>query len=306
MYSGNKDDMTPRTGILLLTTDRYVQVAEFCIEQLRANWPSHPSLHVCGCSQPLTRGNFIPYKCASADWAGICLEAVERLIAEGIEYSYLILDDHPPFGPCAAEHLDQTIPCHARDVEAACVSLVGWDQYPMLRHQSSTPDAEGWRRNDAGYKWKFNLHPALWSCKALREILVSLRAVRPGTISARCFEFLAGLRDAPIPDVLKSATYRIEGDSHATGTVWFRRRGTRRLARIAIHALRAAAGINVALRQRVDLKFLPFTNFRNGPYPIYWSGILRQGRTNDDLIAFLRMTTQNDLLAAIEALPSRV
>ena len=141
-------------AILLPTYDAYAPVARFTLGRIDACWPEHPEVFVCGIAgSPMPFGKVLPLTADPRDWVGIALDAVRRLQDEGVEWLYLILDDHPPFGPCNANYLNRRLPENAAALGAIQVNLLGWDQHqpragrrpragaPLLAAQRARPSA---------------------------------------------------------------------------------------------------------------------------------------------------------------------
>ena len=191
-------------AILLPTCDAYAPVARFTVKRLDACWPRHPEVFVCGIAGfPAPFGSLLPLAADPRDWVGITLDAVRCLQGQGVEWLYLILDDHTPFGPCNVDYLNQRLPENAAALGAIQVNLLGWDQYQPRQGVVLGPEHLFWERNDSSFRWKFSLHPGLWHVLTFRHMLESLRSSspdvrsRPGVrrgdgrrlppVSTRCF-----------------------------------------------------------------------------------------------------------------------
>jgi len=296
---------TPNLAILLSTCDAYAGVARFTRQRLAACWPNHPPLFICGLSHPQDGLEpSLPFVGDPRDWIGIARQAVEALAARGVEWLYLILDDHPPFGPCNAEYLNHTLPATAARLGAIQVNLQGWDQDRSQSGQVLGAADLHCRRNAPEFHWKFSLHPGLWHIPTLAGLLKQLRARQPESLTARAFE---GAMEAAAREVnpdLCARTYRVCGDGYAVGRRWFERRTTRWLALQGIHVARSGARLaGASALDRLDRRLVVYLRYLNGPYPMFWSGLIQARRLNDVALRFLEWSGQPSVAAAVRALP---
>jgi hypothetical protein len=284
-------------AILVSTCDAYAPVAGFTLTRLDACWPGHPEVLVCGLSEStVSCGKRLPLTADPRDWVGIMLDAARCLEDQGADWLYLILDDHPPFGPCNADYLNRRLPENAAALDAIQVNLLGWDQYQPQEGVVLGPERLFWQRNSPSFHWKFSLHPGLWCVQPLRAMLESLRSSSPHVRSARQFEgALHGACHRLDPRLLER-TYRVRGDGFTALGRWFESRGlralTRQLIRLARRGARLGGSRGVA---SVDTALLPYYRYANGPYPMFWSGILRQGRLHEEALRFLAWTGRSAL-----------
>ena len=90
-------------AILLSTCDAYEAFARFTLCQLDLHWGNHPPVFISGLSRfSLAEVKHLPFSGDTRDWVGITLQAVTEIYVQGFLWLYLILDDHPPLGPCTA------------------------------------------------------------------------------------------------------------------------------------------------------------------------------------------------------------
>lgn len=284
-------------AILLSTCDAYAPVARVTLERLDACWPGHPEVFVCGLSGA-TRlsAQALPLTADPDDWVGIALDAVRRLEARGTEWLYLILDDHPPVGPCHADYLNRRLPETATALDAIQVNLLGWDQYQPHEGVALGREHLFWQRNSPSFRWKFSLHPGFWRVLPLRAMLESLRATSPDVRSARALEGALSEAGRRLDPGLLERTYRVRGDGFTARHRWFESRGLRALTRQLIRGARRAARLggprSVAA---VEALVLPYQRYGNGPYPMFWSGLLTRGRLHEEALRFLAWTGQSAL-----------
>lgn len=292
--------------LLLSTCDTYAPVAGHTLGRLDACWPQHPDVFICGLTSPaLTPERCVPFTGDPRDWIGITSQAVTVLEAQGVEWLYLVLDDHPPFGPCNVKYLNNMLPETAARLGAIQVNLQGWDQdQPQAGSVLGEADLH-WKRNAADFPWKFSLHPGFWHAPTLARILKQLRASEPEAVSARAFEGAMDAAACALDPDLCARTYRVRGEGFAAGRRWFERRVTRWLARQGIHVARWSARLaGASALERLDQRLLSYLRYLSGPYPMFWSGLVQGGRLNVEALRFLELSGQCPVADAVRALPA--
>jgi hypothetical protein len=284
-------------AILLPTWDDYAPVARFTLKRLDACWPEHPEVFVCGVAgSPAPFGNLLPLAADPRDWVGIVLDAVRGLQERGVEWLYLILDDHPPFGPCNAYYLNPRLPENAAALGAIQVNLLGWDQYQPREGVVLGPDRLVWQRNSPSFRWKFSLHPGLWHVLALRRMLESLRSKSPDVRSARGFEGAMHGACLSLDPLLLERTYRVKGDGFTARSRWYESRNVRALTRWLIRPARLTARLGGPRGVAAfDAALRTYHRYANGPYPMFWSGLVRGRRLHEEALRFLAWTGQSAL-----------
>lgn len=289
-------------AILLSTCDTYAPVAHFTRAQLDACWPGHPPVWFCGLTT--AADNFLPFTGDARDWVGITYQAVTALVARGVEWLYLILDDHPPFGPCNVEYLNNMLPKTAVRLGAIQINLQGWDQGQLQAGTALGAADLHCLRNAEDFRWKFSLHPGLWHVSTLACLLRQLRANQPDAISARAFESSMEVVARALDPGLCAQTYRIRGDGYARGRHWFERRNTRWIARQGIHVARWSARLaGTPTLERLDQWLMAYLHYYNGPYPMFWSGLISRGQLHVDALRFLEAIGETDVAQRIRSLP---
>jgi hypothetical protein len=279
--------------ILISTFPDCLDIAEFTALRIKKFWEHHPHIFFCGVKE-----GELPVSSISSDWMTILLESCDKLWQQGFRKIYLILDDHPPLGPCHSLHLNKTIPSVMQEFQAICISLLGTGQgrppfgRPVASHGFSFDHIH------PNQLWKFSLHPALWNLEILRGLLRTMIGSLPHSERTPwAFERWGGSPEAPFPTDWKSASYRIEGHS-------MRMQNLHPLIDIA---KRPARGLELfahlfgkgALVQR-PLGFL--RHFYDGPYPLIWSGLMKKKAVNPDFLYYSRLAAKKDFL---ENLPAR-
>ena len=277
--------MVPEVCILLLTCDRYRPVAEWTKHRIAADWASHPPLFVHGLGD-------------ERDWMTVARDGVGARIADGFRWIYLVLDDHPPVGKCNAEALNSLLPQLARRLDAANVCLLGWGQRREKEGEVISARDGALRRNDVSFRWKFSLHPSLWNAEKLHELLgIRLAQFSGKERTAWNFERHRDQPGGPVGSDLLANTYRVHGARMAApGSVTFEFLRQPALLGLDLFrfVLRVAGG--QSRRDRFDRDNLWLYHYYRGPYPILWSGSMRQGAPSRDFENFLRFTGRSRLM----------
>lgn len=285
----------------MCTCAAYTPVAEATCQLIDRYWQDHPELFIVGGDDILDR-SAIPFLSDEKDWIGMALEAVKWLHQRGFTHCYLILDDHPPVGPCSKKYLNQTLPVLADKCGASHVALAGWDQFQPKDGTIVSVGSQRWMKNNIAFKWKFDLHPGFWNISDLLVILEQIINVSPRLYSAREFEGVAGSGALSLSTKLVASTYKIEGDRNTHGLSWYNSRLSRRGILYSLHALRIAARLGGAgMLRKIDSKTEIYTQYINGPYPMYWSGVIKKGDLNRNLIQFAEFTNNHDLISWLDS-----
>ena len=238
---------------------------------------------------------------------GIHEEACRHLIDAGMKWVYLILDDHPPLGACNEKALNQTIPKWADELNALYIGLNGWGQGRPKGNgvfDKNRLDLECVGQN---FDWKFSLHPGLWNLEGLQTLLHNWSSELP--IEQRnAWKFERMGQGKPIEAYL------------STGQPSFRVCGKRMRAndsltppeRRALQRARTWAAIGTRLRHFIGRSTTTYQTrnrylyrFYDGPYPLYWSGLLQRGQPNNECMHFLNLIHKEGLLNELEALGER-
>lgn len=290
-----------QTALLMCTCAPYSVVAEASCRLIDRLWPDHPDLFIIGGMEIPDRA-MIPFSCDERDWIGMAHEAVTWLQQRGYTHCYLILDDHPPVGTCNGTYLNEVLPQLAQSLGASHVALAGWDQFQPKDGTLIEVGSERWLQNNPSFKWKFDLHPGLWNVNDFQVVLEAVQTVVPRPYSAREFEGAAGSTTLALPRQLVDSTFKIEGDGLAAGTDWCERRWKRRILSNGLHVARLAVRLGGAdVVQKLDNRTEYYTQYINGPYPMYWSGVIKKGALNQNLIRFAEATDRKELLSWLQS-----
>jgi hypothetical protein len=285
-----------RLCILMPTCARYEAVGRLTLEQIGVSWDDHPPVFVCGVdSEPALELRDDP-----RDWMSVTRSAVSDLAGRGFRWVYLILDDHPPTGPCRSEILNRLLPAYAVELGATNIGLLGWGQRRAREGVDLGPSFRHLARNDPSYRWKFSLHPALWSVEGLLRLLdVRLGQFPPGERTPWNFERHRDTADGPVPRELLAGTYRIHGASMVS---WVGRAGIacKEAGLFGYDVLRFVlrVGCGQAARDRFDREGLWLYHVYSGPYPVFWSGVIRGGVPSPEFAIFQRLMARSGMLPA--------
>ena len=279
--------------ILIPTFPACADVARFTASRIEKFWPSHPPLFFCG----LEEGQ-IPVSSLEADWMSTLLEACDVLWKGSFRKIYLLLDDHPPLGPCHSLHLNRTLPAILQDLEAVSISLLGPGQGRQAFGSRVVVSGFPLDHVPPDQLWKFSLHPVLWNLKILRALLREMISFLPlADRTPWAFERRGGAPDAPLPNEWKSGNYRIRGGAMRLQAL----HPCTSLARRAARGLELTAAL-IKKRGVVQRRFGFIRHIYEGPYPLLWSGLMKKQKVNPDFLYYTQILANQDFL---EDLPQR-
>ena len=285
----------------------YRWVALLMAEALKRYWPDHPPAYYCGLSAEEAGGlETLPLSdpALPRDWLVFVHEAAAELQRRGYRQCYLLLEEHLPLGPCHVRHLNETLPALMDELAAVYVGLMGWDnrrystRAPLLAAAHfqmmhlSTPQAP-----------RFHLHPSLWRLDALIGCLELV--LRDEVHSTWRFEKVTEKPDAALPEEWKSGCYQVCGRAMALyppGEL------TARTGQFVFHKLMALYPHlpSPALAKRY-WHWIGFDNFfYNGPYPMFFSGVMAKGQLNPYFVNFMKKRPEHGpLIGSILAAAAR-
>lgn len=288
--------------ILLSTCDKYIKLAELTVALIDQRWKDHPPIFVCGLSSPCGgNAEMLPLHNDSQDWIGIARSAAQQLLEKGYQKCYVILDDQPPITICHETHLNINLPALMDSLHATYIGLHGWDQntlsdgrilgfeYYFLQHQADS------------FLWQYALHPALWDIRAflnMTELLYETgNDVKSRSIWA--FERRSGAVPSPFPSDLQGRSYRVFGLGMAGGKFRLLRAVLRRLFYLSVNvwSLVVKKLFGADARQKFIESVIHETLFFDGPYPLYWSGVMQKGSLNKNFERFLLAHKQDGELS---------
>ncbi|MBE2205395.1 MAG: hypothetical protein IAE94_13770 [Chthoniobacterales bacterium] len=279
-----------KLGILVPVWRDYEWMAPILLEGIRVQWPSHPEIRFCGLADTSALPAF-PLESTTdrSNWTQVLLGGVKKMKAEGFGRVYLILEEHLPLAPCHEEHLNTTLPALMESLPASYISLMGWDNrrytsrspvvgHHQLKHLTGVHDP------------RFHLHPALWDLETL-EICCRIALRNPEKNgSAWHFEKACARPDADLPQGTREGCYQIRASQMALRPRTPLREVWAALDRLVFHKLMALYPLIPARRVgRLFLRHVPFDDvFCNGPYPMFYSGIMAKGGLNKYFMNHLR------------------
>ena len=289
--------------ILIPTFERYRPIAEFTRAKIAEFWPAHAPVFFCGLAPRETGDAYLELRDDPADWMALVRSACGDLQARGFRKCYLILDDHPPLEPCHAHHLNETLPALLDRLHAAFINLHGWGQHKPRQGRLLGARDFYLEQPAHEYLWKFALHPGLWNLAALTDLLDLLLAT-PDRSERTCWKFerRAGAAAPELPAHLRDTSYRICGTKMAArrGAWLFARWRETELFAFDMVRFLIRIGAGQRARDRFDRERLGAYHFYDGPYPLFWSGLMKKGRLNPDLVFFLRLHRRHGFLAEAE------
>ena len=232
-----------------------------------------------------------------SDWLGILQDAVENLRNRGVDFVYLILDDHIPVGPCQSHYLNVTFPNLLQSESVGRLALFGGGQFQPQDGMRFRIGSLWYERPSGECEWVFCLHPALWSLHALSNHLSEVRSLSDKElITAWEYEWLAakGVREGILQGirhlrVLGSQSAESQNPPKLLPILPF----IRVLVRSTVGLLRAL-GL-AATANNIQERAHSFSKYYHGPYPYFWSGLLLRGKIQTDLIKWLRLNGRGQL-----------
>ena len=276
--------------ILISSCDKYRHLAEWTASRIGRMWPGHPPVFFSGLTVPFSP-ECLSFSGDSRDWMGITLQAVETLMTRGFSHVYLVLDDLPPVGFCHAQYLNEILPEYAGQLDASLVSLLGWGQHRPLEGRLLGPNTHGLEHVPAENRWRYSLHPGLWKLEALCEILrIRCRQFGPGERTPWNFERHHPSDLHQIPTKFLESCYRIHGRSFVMEKLPWISDAIQSvgcfIVDVGLYLIRITRGQQA--RQRAAARWhWPYCLYR-GPYPIFWSGTMRQGKVGSEWTTFLK------------------
>ena len=292
----------PTTCILISAFEGYVPAAELSRRLLDRYWAGHPPVWFCGAA--IDRPDALPVRHAPGDWMAGVRNAMTDLEEQGFDRVYLLMADLGPIAECHSEHLNRTIPNWMDELGATYISIRGWDH----RRSSAGPTLGGrylrLQQQDADYRWRFALHPALWRTEVLARILDILMA-RFADHSAWSCEIEAGNLYEELPKGWNERTFRVCGRLMATPPIprveRMIRHGIDSFARNADRLVNGVGPKGPSTLGRLTEKLLRTKAvYYQGPYPIYFQGFFERGKVNPPLVRMLRRQKRFELLQEIE------
>lgn len=285
----------------------YRWLAPIAADLLDRFWPAHPPLFLVGltAAEAGTRAHFpIGEVAMRRNWAWMVRDGVRQARAAGFARAYLVAEEHIPLAPCHEAHLNQTLPRLMTAWNAVYFSLMGWDNRRFAyRAPLLGEDHHRMRHLTAPRSPRFHLHPALWRLDALERCADLALRDEAKNGSAWHFEKTADQPDADLPEAWKRGCYQIAASRLSTQPLTFARKWREGAERWFYHRLMA---LLPRLPAKTAARLAEWAGFDDvycdGPYPLFFSGVLRKGRLNDYLVKRLRRSEDGQgLIARIES-----
>jgi hypothetical protein len=286
--------MTGGIPILMPTAPRYLALAQWTCGQIARFWPGYPEIIICGAEGD---PRCLPLQDDPADWMRIVARACEELISRGLKQVYVILDDHPPIAECNGDVLERVLPEMAEELDATTILTVGYG--PLIRQKGGVL---AWRayhpeRLPMDAVFKLSLHPALWNLERLHKILTHLiDHLPPQDHNPWAFERIGS--DSDLGAVRKewlASCWRVGAVETCTPDAAAmhdgKDRGQRRWRR-----LQGLIGKMAGTTEPID----PLRHPRIGPYPCFWSGVMKKGKINADYLAYAGIKKRTELTSGLE------
>ncbi len=282
--------------VILATSEEYRWLADFTISMIDCYWAAHPLIYCCGAEKEGEPNWIGAQNHNPADWIGILHNATKEVMAKGYDQCYLILEDHPPIAKCNAKHLNETLPRYMELLGAAYIGLNGWGQGRQKNGKLLGRRYHSIENVSPEFKWKFSLHPGLWKLEELIVITnILMNEYGPNERTAWIFERQGGKADKTLPNELSRKAYRVCGYCMSANVAkkigrvveWYSASIVRRLA---TRILTQRAGI------RVEKAITVIRRYYEGPYPLFWSGLMTKGTVNRDMLWYLKLHGKRRLL----------
>lgn len=294
--------------VLVPVWPAYRWLAPIMAEQLAVHWPEHPPVRFCGMSAD--EAGDLPFYARSesvslTNWSALFLEGVRQARTEGFDLAYLLAEEHLPLESCHQGHLNETLPNYMADLPAVYISLMGWDN----RRYTSRSPVLGTAHHQLKHLVqdrdpRFHLHPALWRLDVLQACCELALRDPSANGSAWHFEKINDKDASPHPDAWKKQAYQIRASALAMFPPGRFRQMMRDGERFLFHKAMAVYPLipnrTLAGAYARGLGFDDF--FCDGPYPMFFSGIMSKGGVNRYCVKFLRRSPEGQaLLKRIEA-----
>jgi len=292
------------TCILIPSYEKYRVLAGFTARQIDCHWRDHPPIFFCGFTIPIDHsGTLLILHRSSDDWMGILMDAVREVRKKGFQMAYLILDDHPPLGPCRRDILNTVLPQIMLKLGAENISLFGSGQGRKFEGKMVSETGVKVEQLPDSYPWRYSLHPGLWSLKALSDLLAKLDAKIPnnGGRTPWKFERLSGVKASQGSKQEMTQCYRFVSSGWTASQ---RDQVLAFLYRACGVGARRMAGVlsGAASWDRMSHRFNFIHHYFGGPYPIIWQGVMAKGRLNPEFTKFCHYFLKGDLLRSATAL----
>lgn len=289
------------TCILIPSYEKYRVLAGITANQIDRHWQDHPPILFCGLSNPARQGDtLLMLQRSSDDWISILIDAVREVREKGFRIAYLILDDHPPLGPCRWDVLNTVLPRVMLKQDAENISLFGSRQGRHIEGNIFFEAGVELEQLPDSDLWRYSLHPGLWSLTALANLLdkVDARITESNGRTPWAFERLSGVRTSQGNNKNMTQCYRL---TSAGSTASRRDQLIAFLYRSCGVGSRSIAGMVGGPVQwdRMSHRFNFIHHYFGGPYPIFWRGVMEKGQLNQEFLKFCRLFFKRELMKMV-------
>ena len=273
-------------------------LAGFTANQIDRHWRDHPPIYFCGLSAPERKDDaFLVLRRDGDDWLSILIDAVREVQERGFKAVYLILDDHPPLGSCEASTLNETLPATLETLKAGTISLFRADLDWGLEKDLMNGTVSEVERLPDSYRWRYSLHPGLWSLPSLLALLGQLDTILVAldTRNPWAFERIGGTHDGVKQCIDIGPSYRI---SRACLKSWSKDALVAICYKSVGNCARSVGGLlgGPEVWERLSCRFDFAYHYCGGPYPMFWRGIMEKGQPNEEFRRFCRFFLKRNLM----------
>ena len=302
---------TDQLCILITVYHPYRWTAPFTWKMIEKFWPDHPPVYFCGLtSEEAGVLPHIPVKDAGLPrvWADFAWDAAIKLQSDGFEAVYFFLEDHMPLDHCHVENLKNLLPELLNTLPASYIGLMGWDNKRFAtRSGPLLPEDQCKLRHLVNERApRFHLHPSLFRMDALVACLSALK--KHDKPNPWGFEKLCDKTAAPLPEEFKLNCYQICGSELAL-------RHPGKIAGLATSLWnwfhhRVMSVMPWAHKYGFGSRFfraVGFDNFfYNGPFPMFYSGVMAAGQVNPFFVRYLESRKDPAFTELIRAAKERM
>jgi hypothetical protein len=273
--------------ILMPTAPKYARLADWTRGQISRFWPDHPEIFVCGLPN-----DGLPLQDDPGDWMRVVRSACADLRAHGLAQAYIILDDHPPIARCNGEFLKNTLPRMALELKATCILTGGFG--PLIARKAEIIEWETWRVEclPLAAPFKLGLHPALWDLGRLESILeILIERLPQEQHTPWAFERIgSNAQSSGLPPEWLSSCWRLDAMQASAPAAAALHAFPDRLQQYA-RRLGYLFGRALGRPETPD----PLRHPRVGPYPCFWSGVMKKGLPNQEYFAYAAIRRRPEL-----------
>jgi len=288
--------------ILVPVWHQYRWLVPLTFRLLDEHWPDHPPMFFAGLTA--AEAGALPHVPVSdperrANWSWMTGDGVRQVAEKGYRKIYLIAEEHVPLRDCHAGHLNETLPRWMDELSASYIGLMGWDNRRYPSRSPLLPSSHGCMMHLTGAgDPRFHLHPGLWRTEVLAACCALAEKDKNG--SAWNFEKVNDKLDAPHAAAWKQGCYQIAARRLSLRPGSPAARLARSAERFVFNKLMALyphiPDRNAANAYARAVGFDDF--FCDGPYPMFYSGLMAKGIINPYCEKFLRRTPEGAALLA--------